>query len=482
MAKCILLSRVSTGYQSLDSQTQAIKNEAIRNGFKESDMIIIEDKESAIKLSEEERNGLNRMKDEIEHDKDITHLFIYELSRLSRRQLVLFSIRDYLIERNIQLVCCTPYFRLLEDGKLSQTANLVFSIFASMAESEMNLKQERFKRGKQRNKLNGKAIGRVLYGYTTLEDKTIIVDEDKEEFVTDVFKMYATGMYSVVSLARELVDKYGDIKDNPKSMKGRIMHMLYDKRYCGDKQYPQIISEELFNKCREVGKQNTINNKHHIKDTALLKRIIYSKDTGFHLTFNGNIKGNRYISAHQKPRVTIMVDIIDPIIWNFAVILHKQYVMDSAKIRKQLQEKIDSATQKMVNLKVNTKKIDEKIDKTEERLIFGSLRQEKADALIAELNKSKKYNENECTKLSEEISNMTKLLESKTLEELPEYDSFSIDQKIDLIRQMISRVEISREGYYKITAYVYTNVDSFLYMFNIDTWNKVSTMSSKMLV
>ena len=143
MAKCIILSRVSTAQQELDSQTQAIKNEALRCGFKEKDFIIIEDIESAIKLSEEERNGLNKMKEEISKHGDITHVFIYELSRLSRRQLVLFSIRDYLIDRGIQLVCCTPYFRLLENGKLSQTANLMFSIFASMAESEMSLKQER---------------------------------------------------------------------------------------------------------------------------------------------------------------------------------------------------------------------------------------------------------------------------------------------------------------------------------------------------
>lgn len=251
MSKCIILSRVSTAKQELDSQTLAIKNEALRQGFKEKDFIIIEDIESAIKLSEEERNGLNKMKKAIEEDKSITHVFIYELSRLSRRQLVLFSIRDYLIEKGIQLVCCTPYFRLLEDGKLSQTANLMFSIFASMAESEMELKKERMKCGRVRNKMTGKNnCGRPLYGYKTLEDKTIVIDEDTMPFVVDMFTMYASGLFTQLEVARELYLKYGQASDTKDKMKHKINNLLHRREYCGTTKYPKAISEDLFEKAQ----------------------------------------------------------------------------------------------------------------------------------------------------------------------------------------------------------------------------------------
>ena len=70
--KALLLVRVSTGHQDLASQTQRVKEEALRDGYKEKDIIIIEDVESAVKLSEEERNGLNRLKQYIEN-----FLFIY---------------------------------------------------------------------------------------------------------------------------------------------------------------------------------------------------------------------------------------------------------------------------------------------------------------------------------------------------------------------------------------------------------------------
>ena len=62
MKKCILLVRVSTIMQDLVQQTEKVRDAAIRDGYKEESIIIIEDKESAVKLSEEERNGLNNMK------------------------------------------------------------------------------------------------------------------------------------------------------------------------------------------------------------------------------------------------------------------------------------------------------------------------------------------------------------------------------------------------------------------------------------
>ena len=64
--------------------------------------------------------------------------------------MVLFSIRDFLIEHNIQLICLKPYFKLLEpDGKMSQTGSLMFSIFSSMSESEIALAKERMASGRK---------------------------------------------------------------------------------------------------------------------------------------------------------------------------------------------------------------------------------------------------------------------------------------------------------------------------------------------
>lgn len=147
MSKAIVLSRVSSSHQDLTQQTDEILREVHRDGYEDRDIIIIEDTESAIHLTEEERQGLNKMKDHINNNSNIKCVYLYELSRLSRRQLVLFSIRDFLVERKIQLICLKPYFRLLEvDGTMSQTGSLMFSLFSSLSESEMMLKKERMMR------------------------------------------------------------------------------------------------------------------------------------------------------------------------------------------------------------------------------------------------------------------------------------------------------------------------------------------------
>lgn len=480
MSKCIILSRVSTSHQELDSQTKAIKNEALKEGFKEKDFIIIEDIESAIKLSEEERNGLNRMKEEIAKHKDITHVFIYELSRLSRRQLVLFSIRDFLIEHDIQLVCCTPYFRLLEEGKLSQTANLMFSIFASMAESEMALKQERMKRGKHRNKELGKSMGgRSLTGYTVDDENNIIIDEDNKQFVIDMFTMYASGQMSTMEVAEELCKRYGRIKDNPYRMRSKISKLLNNPKYYGADHYPPIISKDMFDKVKEIEKANKHNNKRHIYDTALLKKIIYDKRTGLHMTYTANSGTPRYTLKCQDHRsiVTILTKLVDPQVYQLATILHKRYVADTEKIRKELQKKIDINIQKMMNAKIKIKQIDEKMQKIEERIIYGRLTEDKAEQIEQSLIKDRKTNENIMLSTQEDIDVIEKMLKNEPSE--IDYDSLTIQEKIDIIRQMIAKVEIWKESRYHPVIDVYTKVDSFLYQIHVDSWNNSSYLTSK---
>ena len=68
MAKAILLVRVSTLSQTYEQQTKDLVSVAVKDGYSEKDLIIIENKESAIKNDEEHRLGLVEMKERIESD------------------------------------------------------------------------------------------------------------------------------------------------------------------------------------------------------------------------------------------------------------------------------------------------------------------------------------------------------------------------------------------------------------------------------
>ena len=143
--KAILFIRVSTEHQEFEEQTKELTKKAIQDGYSVNNILTIAEKESAIKLSEEERSGIKKMKELIENDSSINCLYVWEVSRLARTKKVLFSVQDYLINKGIQLKVMRPEVVLLNsDGSINTGASMVFTMFAEMAEQEMILKKARF--------------------------------------------------------------------------------------------------------------------------------------------------------------------------------------------------------------------------------------------------------------------------------------------------------------------------------------------------
>lgn len=198
-------------------------------------------------------------------------------------------------------------------------------------------------------------------------------------------------------------------------------------------------------------------------------------------TNNAHPNKHRYVTNYETPTVTIQTKHIDNNVWMLAKALHKSYVIDTDKVKNEMQQKIDACIQKMLNLQIMTKKIYEKIDRIEERVVYGKLSSDRADEMTDELSRQKKQYQNEYKKISEEADNLKAMLACASVKELPDYDKFTQDEKIDLIRQMISRVEIERKSRFSAAAYVYTKVDSFLYIISIDTKKGTSRMTSKMI-
>ena len=205
MKKCIIFSRVSSDSQSFDEQTLRLRQLAEESGYHHDDHIVIEYKESGIRLKEEERLGLTEMKEIISTDPSIDCVFAFEISRIARTKKVLFSIQEFLVERHIQLVIYEPRITMLNhDGTINDSADFAFTMYAQYAESEMRQKKERFKNGRERaRKLGHWNGGRCLFGFR-IEAKKMIPDESTAYIVRRCFEMYATGA------SQEYVAKYLD--------------------------------------------------------------------------------------------------------------------------------------------------------------------------------------------------------------------------------------------------------------------------------
>ena len=250
MGKCILLVRVSTDRQSFDEQEQQLFQLAIKDGYAEDNIIPICEKESGRNLREDERKGLNKMKELIESDSSINCVYCWECSRIARRKKILFSILEYLQERKIQLIIKEPYLKLLnDDGSINDGAETTFTLYAQMSESEMRNKDARFKRAKNEMKRNHQYRGGFLpLGYKKNEVGKIVIDEQQAELVRLVFNLYVEGV-STYKMSKELEKRGCELKLSS------IRHLLSNENYCNGL-YPMIISKEIWDRKCEVARNN----------------------------------------------------------------------------------------------------------------------------------------------------------------------------------------------------------------------------------
>ena len=162
MKKAIIIIRESTKAQEIDSQKQDIINYAIKDGYSLEEILIIgEAGASAIKLDEAYLKNMQKVYNTIDDpNNSIECVYAWAIDRIGRNEEVLHKLKNYLVEKKIQLIIKKPSLKLLEDdGSVNSGVELAFSLFATMSKQEMEMKVARFKRGKRRNaeemKFNG---------------------------------------------------------------------------------------------------------------------------------------------------------------------------------------------------------------------------------------------------------------------------------------------------------------------------------------
>ena len=329
--KILILARVSTQSQSLESQVDKLMTEAKRMGYCDNDIVVIQGKESGVKLDIDERQTLNELKQHISTGQ-YDMVLIWEVSRLARRPKVLYEVREYLIEHHVNLRCMTPAFTMLkEDGTIDPTASIVFALFGTMAEEEARLTKERMQRGVKHAKSLGKhAGGAVMFGYKTTKDHYYIIDEQEATIVKRIFNEYVYGNKSLRTLARDLQEEgfFKGIKFL--TVVQEIYNILHRDCYCGRKKgMPAIITENLYDKSVEKRKSSELK-INHTDNMALCKGILRDANSG--LLLSSNTAANMYYSKRQSG-IAVGMHIIEPVVWDYSVKLHREFTkLDANKV------------------------------------------------------------------------------------------------------------------------------------------------------
>lgn len=385
MGKAIGLVRVSTKVQELESQSEKVKQAIINDGF---EPILVEDKESGSKLDEMSRSGLNKMKHYIETE-DVSAVYVYEISRISRKEHVLYSIREYLREHKVQLVCLTPYFRMFnEDWSTSDQAAFTFSIFATLSSQETYIRTSRMMRGKEKKKQEGKlSVGKPLFGYTVTDDHVPIPHPKDSIIVREIFERYADGESSG-SIGKDLWLRKALHTKSTKCITYQtyVSWAIREGRYANmtPSIYPPIISKELFNKCQRMrdSKPDRFKRKGLTKECYPLQGYIFNED-GYVLI--PSITNNRYVKMNGTSKaLSVNMKAADAL----SMMVMNKYLqsgvieVDRQKRYEELSDKYEKDKVRLDTISFRISQLNEEINRINRRIISGRMSEVEGDAEI----------------------------------------------------------------------------------------------------
>ena len=414
--KAILLVRVSTEAQDFTEQEKEIYQMALNDGYKPEDIIAICEKESGIKLDEEERAGLNQMKQYIEAG-GISCVYCWEVSRIARRKKINFSVLEYLTQKKVQLIIKNPYMALFNpDGSINEGAETMFTLFSQIAESEMRTKSLRWKRTKDARRKQGYFTGGVLrYGYTVDAYKKFIPHPVEADIVKTIFTMYLTGKYSFRSLAKELqaIGIFADKTYNAAqtAVKNIVTNTVYagvpSAEACKGNQvtegfiYPALVSLETVEKCKQIALNNIIEPKKKYSTLYFGKGLLRCPVCGKIMMA---VKSRNFYHCKNCANTPIInINLVDSALWTTAAPLYRERMLNNDKSQQEYYAKqIELLKHKVEVAQSDVAGMDDRANKLYERIyVDGTVDVTKGQTMLDKINANRaaKLKEICCLKL-----------------------------------------------------------------------------------
>lgn len=458
MKKVILFARVSTLQQDLEPQVEAVKKAIIYDGYKPSEIVVVQGKESAIKLKEEERQTINEVKQLILNYPTIEAIYFFAVDRLARRMSVVMSVVEWATENKLNLVFLNPHrmstFRVNEQGVKveDELTTLLLAMLSYGASMEMKIKKARFTTAKRQMKAQGKATGSLVYGYTKDTDKSIVVDKEQSKIVLWAYDSLINKGMSCYKIYLEGLELGYFSKKTKKSGSSMVLSMLKNSTYYGNNangvRYPSIVSRETYDKAVEILNGNLQKSKSVNKTIYYCKGIIRNtrdKMVLIPVRNNAVYRGNNY---------SISVNIADTIIWREAV-QTKWSLLSNQKT-----QNLQSYKQQIEELKVKIWNNEDLVKKVENRMakaydgfinndnVTDAMYKEQVKTLTKELNQYKQTI-NTYTNRIGELEVLINNAESKQARDISLTDVQAITddvQRVEIINEVITNMMVEQIG------------------------------------
>lgn len=421
MAKAILLVRVSTEKQSFDEQEKQLYDMAVADGYADSDIISITEKESGIRLSEEQRKGLNRMKDVIATE-DVAVVYAWEISRIARRKKILFNILDLLTSKKIQLKIYDPFIALLNsDGTINEASETIFTLFAQMAESEMRNKAARFHRTKKAMAAEGQWVGggKPHFGYYVDDDGYYQINKEEANIIRTIFDLYVNGDMGYMRLAKEMTDrgypmtsnKISKILSDPVFTGEHTMTRTFKggiKRTYNKRKWPVIIDKDTWDKATakraEGGKYSNKSSNYWFANG-----LITCPHCGRHWV----VKGKKSYACSNRCGNAIGINLMDSLLWNETKLeLETDLAFGAESKIAEYRKQIEVFEQKKAVCEKTIANIETRLEKVGELYESGVYSQEKMLKRTSEIQAESAKAENDIVLYTNNIKNLMGLIDN----------------------------------------------------------------------
>lgn len=421
MAKAILLVRVSTEKQSFDEQEKQLYDMAVADGYADTDIISIAEKESGIRLSEEQRKGLNRLKEIIATD-DVAVVYAWEISRIARKKKVLFNILDLLTSKRIQLKIFEPNISLLkDDGTIDESSEMVFTMFAQMAESEMRNKAARFHRTKKAMAAEGQWVGggKPHFGYYVDDNGYYQVNEEEANIIRTIFDLYVNGDMGYMRLAKEMTDrgypmtsaKISKILSDPVFTGEHTMTRTFKggvKRTYNKRKWPVIIDMQTWDKATAKRAEG---GKHSNKSSNywFANGLITCPHCGRHWV----VRGKKSYGCVNSCGGAIGVNLMDSLLWYETKLeLETDLALGAESKIAEYMKQIEEFKQKKAVCEKTIANIETRLEKVGELYESGVYTHEKMLKRTAEIQSESAKAENDIVLYTNNIKNLMGLIDN----------------------------------------------------------------------
>ena len=280
--------------QSIEGQIRVCNEFAAKNDIKVVDTYI----DRAASGTNDNRVAFQKMLTDSEKNPMWDIVLVYAIDRFGRNSIDIAVNKQRLQKNNIILISATQKTSVNIDGSKNLDGIILENVLIGISEYYSVELSQKIRRGQRESRKKGNFLGgHIPYGYR-VENKKLLIDDEKAEVLRLIFNLYVSGRY-----VREILEELNNrgILYNGKPMyKSTLFKLLKNEKYTGvyrydgeiyDNIYPQIIPTHIFERVQKMMKKNKIGASSRNTD-FILKDKVYCGLCGMSITGDSGTSHN----------------------------------------------------------------------------------------------------------------------------------------------------------------------------------------------